>query len=64
MISPVFRVAAAQKVTLPPLYDVAVRDVVMSIAALTLARLAEVRQPRAASVFNTVSDRHSGRVTA
>ena len=45
-------------------YDVAVRDVVMSIAAFTLARLAEVRQPRSAYAFNSVSDHNSGRITA
>ena len=46
-------------------YDVAVRDVVMSIAAFTLARLAEVRQPRSVSVFNSVSDHdRCGRVIA
>ena len=54
----------ALNVVLAGFYDVAVRDVVMSIAAFTLARLAEVRQPGSAYAFNSVSDRHKGRVTA
>ena len=54
----------ALNVVLAGFYDVAVRDVVMSIAAFTLARLAEVRQPGSANAFNSVSDRHKGRVTA
>lgn len=35
-------------------FDIAVRDVVMSIAAFTLARLAEVRQEAPAYGFNSV----------
>src|SRR5918996_6284650 len=35
-------------------YDVAVRDVVMSVAAFTLARLAEVREVAPAYGFNSV----------
>jgi hypothetical protein len=38
-------------------YDVAVRDVVMSLAAFTLARLAEVRQAAPAHGFNRVTER-------
>ena len=37
-------------------YDVAVRDVVMSLAAFTLARLAEVREHTPAHAFNSVLD--------
>jgi len=37
-------------------YDVAVRDVVMSLAAFTLARLAEVREVAPAYGFNSVID--------
>ena len=35
-------------------FDIAVRDVVMSIAAFTLARLAEVRQEALAYSFNSI----------
>jgi hypothetical protein len=38
-------------------YDVAVRDVVMSVAAFTLARLAEVRQEVPAYGFNSITER-------
>lgn len=38
-------------------YDVAVRDVVMAIAAFTLARLAEVRQDSAAHAVRTAAAR-------
>jgi hypothetical protein len=38
-------------------YDVAVRDVVMSLAAFTLARLAEVRAPAPAYGFTSVLER-------
>jgi hypothetical protein len=43
-------------------YDVAVRDVVMSFAAFTLARLAEVREAAPAYGFNSITERP--RVTA
>jgi hypothetical protein len=45
-------------------YDVAVRDVVMSIAAFTLARLAEVRQGSLAHGFDAVTERPHHHVTA
>jgi hypothetical protein len=45
-------------------YDVAVRDVVMSVAAFTLARLAEVREGAPAYGFNTIAERPHGHVTA
>jgi hypothetical protein len=38
-------------------YDVAVRDVVMSLAAFTLARLAEVREEAPAYTVNTTAKR-------
>src|SRR5918995_3162438 len=38
-------------------YDVAVRDVVMSFAAFTLARLAEVREAAPAYGFNSITER-------
>lgn len=45
-------------------FDVAVRDVVMSVAAFTLARLAEVREVTPAYGFNSVIDRSSRQVGA
>jgi len=45
-------------------YDVAVRDVVMSVAAFTLARLAEVRTKAPAVGFNHVIDQPQTRLTA
>src|SRR6185503_3091629 len=40
-------------------YDVAVRDVVISVAAFTLARLAEVREGAHAHGFNSVIERRA-----
>lgn len=45
-------------------YDVAVRDVVMALAAFTLARLAEVRQTTTSNEFNSIGERSDRRVTA
>ena len=45
-------------------YDVAVRDVVMALAAFTLARLAEVREEAPAFRENHVIDQPQRRVTA
>ncbi len=45
-------------------YDVAVRDVVMSLAAFTLARLAEVRADAPAYGFKSIEDRTHRHVTA
>lgn len=45
-------------------YDVAVRDVVMAIAAFTLARLAEVREKGAAPAYQDVGEPDSRHVTA
>jgi len=45
-------------------YDVAVRDVVMSLAAFTLARLAEVRGEAPVHGFNSVIERPERHVTA
>jgi hypothetical protein len=45
-------------------YDVAVRDVVLAIAAFTLARLAEVRQETPALGFSNVADGAGRQVTA
>jgi hypothetical protein len=39
-------------------FDIAVRDVVMSLAAFTLARLTEVGQEAAAHPFSTVTPQH------
>jgi hypothetical protein len=45
-------------------YDVAVRDVVMALAAFTLARLAEVREEAPAFRHNHVIEQPQRRVTA
>lgn len=45
-------------------YDIAVRDVVMALAAFTLARLAEVRQESPAYRFEAASQRDRRGVTA
>lgn len=45
-------------------YDVAVRDVVMSFAAFTLARLAEVREEVPAYGVNSILERPHRQVTA
>ena len=45
-------------------YDVAVRDVVMALAAFTLARLAEVREEAPAFGHNHVIEQPQRRVTA
>lgn len=45
---------AANLVTTGMFYDVAVRDVEMSLAAFTLARLTEVRQAAGSSVLGTL----------
>ena len=45
-------------------YDIAVRDVVMSFAALTLARMAEVRREAPAYGFNSIAERSRHQITA
>ena len=50
-------IAVAANLAAAGFYDVAVRDVVMSVAAFTLARLAEMREPAPAYGFNSVLDR-------
>jgi hypothetical protein len=45
-------------------YDIAVRDVIMSFAAFTLARLAEVREGAPAYGFNTITEQPHRHVTA
>ncbi len=45
-------------------YDVAVRDVVMSAAAFTLARLAEVREEIPVYGYNRITERPHRQVTA
>lgn len=44
-------------------YDIAVRDLVMSVAAFTLARMAETREEAPAHGFNSITE-HGRRVTA
>ena len=45
-------------------YDVAVREVVMSLAAFTLARMAEVRVEAPVYGYNTITERPNRQVTA
>ena len=45
-------------------YDVAVRDVVMALAAFTLARMAEVREEAPANSFNSIAAQPHRQVTA
>jgi uncharacterized membrane protein YphA (DoxX/SURF4 family) len=54
----------AANLVLAGYYDVAVRDVVMAVAAFTLARLAEVRQEAPAREVNSISERTARHVTA
>jgi hypothetical protein len=56
--------SVAANLALAGFYDVAVRDVVMSVAAFTLARLAEVRQEAPAYGFNSVVEQPRQRATA
>ena len=57
-------VGVALNLALAGFFDVAVRDLVMSVAAFTLARLAEIRQPAPSYAFNDVVEQHHGQVTA
>ena len=54
----------AANLVLAGFYDVAVRDVIMSIAAFTLARLAEVRQEAPGVAFNSVTKQPHRQATA
>jgi hypothetical protein len=54
----------AANLVLAGFYDVAVRDVIMAIAAFTLARLAEVREPALAYRASSVADARRHHVTA
>ena len=56
--------AIAANLVLAGFYDVAVRDVVMAIAAFTLARMAEVRADAPAYGFTSTAQRTGRRVTA
>jgi hypothetical protein len=56
--------AVAANLATAGFYDVAVRDVVLSLAAFTLARLAEVREGDPAYGFNSIAERPHRRVTA
>lgn len=53
----------AANLVLAGFYDVAVRDVVMALAAFTLARLAEVRQQTPAYQFNRMAQAGTGHAT-
>lgn len=54
----------AANLVLAGFFDVAVRDVVMAVAAFTLARLTEVRQDTPAYAFDQTPRRATRRVTA
>jgi hypothetical protein len=54
----------AGNLVLAGFYDVAVRDVVMSVAAFTLARMAEVREEAPAYGFNSITEGPRQRATA
>ena len=56
--------AVAANLVLAGFYDVAVRDVIMSFAAFTLARMAEVRAEAPAYGFNSIPGAPRSRVTA
>jgi hypothetical protein len=57
-------VAVAANLALAGFYDIAVRDVVIALAAFTLARLAEARQAAPAHGFNSIAERSGRPVTA
>src|SRR5262245_28406099 len=63
-VASVWLLAVAANLVTAGFYDVAVRDVVMSVAAFTLARLAEVRMQAPAVEFNHVIDQPETRLTA
>jgi hypothetical protein len=54
----------AANLVLAGFYDVAVRDVIIAIAAFTLARLAEVREPAPAYQVNDVPGGHHRQIIA
>ena len=56
--------AAAANLVTAGFYDVAVRDVVMALAAFTLARLSEVRGEAPVFGHNHVTEQPQRRVTA
>jgi hypothetical protein len=57
-------VGVAGNLALAGYYDVAVRDVVMALAAFTLARMAEVRQGAPAYALDPIPARGGRRITA
>jgi hypothetical protein len=56
--------SVAANLVLAGFYDVAVRDVIVAIAAFTLARLAEVREPSLAYRSSSVADARGHHVMA
>jgi hypothetical protein len=63
-VASVWLVAVAANLVAAGFYDVAVRDLVMAVAAFTLARLAEVREEAPAVGLNHVIEQPSQRITA
>ena len=57
-------VGVAANLVLAGFFDVAVRDLVMALAAFTLARLAELHAEEPAHEFSAVSPRSQARVSA
>ncbi len=56
-VAAVWLLGVAANLMLAGFFDVAVRDVVMALAAFTLARLAELRQPAEAYSYNSITAR-------
>jgi hypothetical protein len=63
-VASVWLIAVAANLAAAGYLDVAVRDVVMSLAAFTLARLTEVRLGAVARRFAGIDEPQRGRVTA
>lgn len=63
-VASVWLLAVAANLVAAGFYDIAVRDVVMSLAAFTLARLAEVHEGAPAGGFSSVIERPRREVTA
>ena len=63
-VASVWLLGVAANLALAGFYDIAVHDVVMALAAFTLARLAEVREEQAASASRVVTEHAATHVTA
>jgi hypothetical protein len=63
-VASVWLLGVAANLVAAGFYDVAVRDVVMSLAAFTLARLAELREEAPVYAVNSILEQPQGHVTA